>query len=331
MNKASEIISPEHAIEAVSHAGMEGWFDVELIHKPTGIIKQKLRFKNLITNAGLDSIGIYDRAGPGALYGEGSWMGVGSGTTPPAVTDTQLEAQIVRTNSNGSPPIYSTAGTGGTDVDYWWIKTTKVFLPGVGTGNLTEVGIFNQSTGGTMWCRQLFKDGSGTPVTIVKTSEDELRISYELRLYTMKSTNTSTFTIKSVSRTCTTRAYDVDTANRWGNTGLLSYLGRWDTFSATPFQNTLYSSSAMPAVLDNQVGTPTHASDASWGSYSSNTYYRDFTMVFSPGVGNVAIGSAVWGGGNGYIAPFITTINPPFLKTDTEKFTFTARLSWGRV
>lgn len=339
MNKAPVIIPPERIVETTSNAGIMGYFEVELIHKPTGLVKHKSRFRNLITNAGLEWIG----NGTGAIgsffmhggFPYGGFMAVGSGTTTPAITDVALANQIARTDSRGSPQIAGSAGSGG-DYDYWFQKVTKVFLPGVGTGNLTEVGLFNDPNTGTLFARQLIRDNSGTPITIVKTAEDELRITYEFRIYPMKTTNTSTLTVKSISRTFTTRGYDIDASGRWGNTtfastGLNYTLGiAWN--NTTGNDNYLYSSSVMPALTATQTVTgQTAPSSVSWGSYVGSSLYRDYSMTWNPGLGNLTIGSVTWAGANYGNAPFITTIEPAISKTDTERFTFTGRFSFGRV
>jgi hypothetical protein len=336
MNQAPAIIPPERIIESVSRVGMVGYFEVELIHKPTGLVKQKLKFKNLITDAGLEWIGAGARtAGAGYIFGPVSYMGVGTGTTAPAITDTTLVAQVSRTNSNGSPVINPTYGMG-PDSEYFFTRTTKVFLPGTGTGNLTEVGLFDAGSGGTMFARQLFRDGLGAPTTIVKTADDELRITYELRIYTQQTSNTTTLTVKSVSRTCTTRGYDIDGTNRWGNTvgngGLRDYLGY--LWRASQFDSgvvTTFTTSSMPPLTGTQIGTSTGFSSGGWqGSYIATSRYRDYAATMNPGVGNITIGSITWGGMDGVNAPFISTIEPAITKTETERFTFTGRLSWGR-
>src|SRR5690606_32618213 len=64
-----------------------------------------------------------------------------------------------------------------------WRRRTRVFTTSQANDNLTEVGVFQSSSSGTMFARQLLLDESGEPTTIVKTSEYELRIIYEFRIY----------------------------------------------------------------------------------------------------------------------------------------------------
>ncbi len=73
-----------------------------------------------------------------------SHMAVGSGTTPPAAGNTALENEL------GRAPLDSTAHNG----NQMTLVTT--FQAGVGTGALTEAGVFDASTAGTMLARTTF-------------------------------------------------------------------------------------------------------------------------------------------------------------------------------
>jgi hypothetical protein len=107
------------------------------------------------------------------------YFAVGQGTVAEAATDTTLGSELARTNNNGGvADISSYTGT-----SYSSFIRTRIFTQAQANGNLTEIGIFNASSGGSMYCRQLIKDETGTPTTITKTSEFELRVSYELRWY----------------------------------------------------------------------------------------------------------------------------------------------------
>lgn len=94
-----------------------------------------------------------------------SHMAVGTGTTPAAAGDTALQTELDR---NALTSI--TQGTGG-DAN----KVTYVgdWAPGDGTGAITEAGIFNASSGGTMLCRRVFSVKN-------KDAADSLTITWEL-------------------------------------------------------------------------------------------------------------------------------------------------------
>jgi hypothetical protein len=73
-----------------------------------------------------------------------SHMAIGAGTTAAAVGDTALGSELGR--------VVLTAGTATTNV----VTYTATFGTGVGTGAVTEAGIFNASSAGTLLCRVVF-------------------------------------------------------------------------------------------------------------------------------------------------------------------------------
>lgn len=124
---------------------------------------------NLITNAGLDKIG--DGSVPALL----EFIAVGTGSGAPDVADTELDAEAARTSSSlGVATSDYTAPTTGTT------RYTRgiAFDFGEANGNLTEFGGFSASSGGSANTRELFRDEFGDPVTITKTSAEQLVIEY---------------------------------------------------------------------------------------------------------------------------------------------------------
>jgi hypothetical protein len=73
-----------------------------------------------------------------------SHMAIGAGTTAAAVGDTALGSELGR--------VALTAATATNNV----VTYTATFGTGVGTGAVTEAGIFNASSAGTMLCRVVF-------------------------------------------------------------------------------------------------------------------------------------------------------------------------------
>jgi len=77
------------------------------------------------------------------------YVAIGSGTTAEAATDTALVTELARVLATYEE-IESATGY----KDKW--KLTATFDPGVGTGTVTESGVFDWSSGGNMLCRQTF-------------------------------------------------------------------------------------------------------------------------------------------------------------------------------
>jgi len=99
----------------------------------------------------------------GTSAGVMSHMEVGTGTTNPAAGNTTLESAV----SSSRTAFTTSAAVSGAIVTY-----VTAFGAGVGTGALTEAGIFNASSGGTMLCRTEFdvvNKGSADTMTITWT------------------------------------------------------------------------------------------------------------------------------------------------------------------
>lgn len=158
--------------------GVAGRFTVELIHKRTGLIAQRLEFPNMIVDAGLDWMGANRVDGCG-------FIGAGTGNAETTAIMTDLVAPLARTNNTVgvSTPSESGFDTTTPGAEFAWYRMTRLFTTAQANGQLTEVGLFSASAGGTMFCRNLFRDGSGNAVAVTKTSEFELRVTYEVRWY----------------------------------------------------------------------------------------------------------------------------------------------------
>ena len=118
---------------------------------------------NIIVSAGFDFIcdAIGKAASRPAVM---SHIGVGTGTTAAAEAQTALVTQLLRQAA-------TYAHTAGTKV----FTYTTTFAKGVATGAITEAGVFNAATGGSMLDRVVF------PV-INKGDDDTLEITFTFTL-----------------------------------------------------------------------------------------------------------------------------------------------------
>jgi hypothetical protein len=76
-------------------------------------------------------------------------MAVGSGTGNAAAVDTALQSQLARV-------IFDSSTSVTTNVTNDSVQYVATFPAGTGTGAVTEAGVFNASTAGTMLCRTVF-------------------------------------------------------------------------------------------------------------------------------------------------------------------------------
>lgn len=283
--------------------------------------------QNLITDAGLDGIGTTLQP-----IGISSWMAVGTGSTAPANSQTTLVAEVGRVNR-------STTGDGtkgsGPAFAYWFYQVVRLFLETEANGNLTEVGMFSASSSGIMFMRQLFKDISGTPTTVIKTASDQLKVTWELRAYSPTVDTTQTgLVISGTSYNVTTRAEEIDTDTAWGNgTGGSGFLGSLSNWGA-PFGRAYDASAALGTTQTRPTGSAIEVqSDSGVASaYTTGNFFRDVTLKWEPGSANGAGGLGAFATfGSSSVTPlFQSLFTPAFAKDATKRLTLVVRCSWDR-
>ena len=308
-------------VDRLDHGvGIEGWFTVELIHARTGLVKRRLRFRNLITNAGLNALGSGTTINNLIQY-----LAVGTGSNTPSFTDTALQAEIARTNSNGGFADVDTANGSGDTLVYWSRVRTRVFTESQANGNLAELGFFNQATGGTLWNRQLFLDELGNPTVITKTNEDQLRVQYEYRIYPPMADNVQNIVINGVDTSVTSRPMQVANTAVWGSTGLMTSLG---STAITP-QSWVSETATLLGRNGGIQGTP--AGSTAYQAYTPGTFYREAQTTFGPSQANFATGVQYHAisllGGCQYQMVF----SPKIQKTNTQRLEIMHRITFNRV
>tara|TARA_A100001388_G_scaffold240569_1_gene196413 strand:+ start:1452 stop:1895 length:444 start_codon:yes stop_codon:yes gene_type:complete len=130
-----------------------------VLSNPEGNIKQSIIVPNLVVTTGKNYIA--DRMKNNSTVM--SHMEVGTGTTSAAAGNTALVSAI------GS----SRTALASTTVTNNAVAYVCNFGAGVGTGAVTEAGIFNASSGGTMLCRTVFS-------AINKGANDTLGITWTI-------------------------------------------------------------------------------------------------------------------------------------------------------
>lgn len=118
---------------------------------------------NLVVGTGLAYIASRMRDATTAVM---SHMAVGSGTTAAAAADTSLGTELGRVALT-STTIVTTSVTNDA------VQYIATFGPGTGTGAVTESGIFNAASSGTMLCRTVF-------AVINKGALDTLTITWKI-------------------------------------------------------------------------------------------------------------------------------------------------------
>jgi hypothetical protein len=128
-----------------------------VVNDNAGNLKQELNVTNLVVDTGLDYIASRMKDTSATAM---SHMAIGSGTDDPANDDTTLQTELGRVS------LTSTTVTSNS------VEYVATFAAGTGTGAVTEAGIFNASSAGTMLCRTEFaviNKAAGDSMTITWT------------------------------------------------------------------------------------------------------------------------------------------------------------------
>lgn len=138
---------------------------------PDGVVKDNRLIKNLIVNAGLSQAirSIVGDTGGGAQPAKFNYVALGEGTTAPAAGDTDLETEETGgsyARQQDADPAFPSTGQGEVQV---------TFGAGVGEGAITESGLLNHVTAGTLLARVTFS-------AINKGALDSLQITWRITL-----------------------------------------------------------------------------------------------------------------------------------------------------
>ena len=192
-------------------------------------------------------------------------------------------------------------GSGGPlDTLYWFKRFVRLFFESEANGNLTELGWFDQAAGGTMTVRSLFKDNGGSPIVITKTSADQLRIIYELRVYPPVGINpplgnpNSKIDSGTVILGPTTHSWTGSTlaahSSIWGTagngTGMLGKTLQNFVASAGPSGSSILHPTATFADFPGLIEANTNSFDA----YSVGTFRRDMLSTWQSNTANFGPG-----------------------------------------
>jgi hypothetical protein len=202
---------------------------------------------------------------------QASWLThchVGTDSTPPSASDTQLLGFVVATNT----VVETTSGAQPSSPYYGWLRKTYRFAQGAGHGgqNLSEAGIGWGDSGSTLISRALIVDPiTQLPTTVTPLADEILDVTYELQYHPPAGDTANTISLAGTTYDTTTRAALV-TSDIWKDhigTAIGAYApttGSWaaydgDLGSVTQNPNGLSAGIDFTANVTNQA-------------YSNNSY-----------------------------------------------------------
>lgn len=327
------------AIGVKFQAAVAGFFTVSLLdakafrERGEEVVKRRLHFQNLITDQALNRVCDFSNQVSMDEMMASCWVGTGS--TAPAVSDTDLATYLAgTTNNSGFAQSYAAgpAGAGpGAGMEYTSQFTTRVFMEAEANGNLTEVAMAqlpHTVTPVSMWTRQLFLDEVSAPTTITKTSAELLKVEYEVRVYP------PTAVVTQAGVTVGAQSIDVTIQPIKLASGPWTYAPLFGSSQAVSGGATGYSAWAMEANAD--LSADFKASPVETGSVKNSTknflayvpgsFTAKVQHIWDLGVANFAtgIGSLDFGSLQGdtqtYVLWYMRFV-PKILKTSSDKLT----------
>jgi hypothetical protein len=142
-----------------------GTLSIKLVDE-NGKLKENREIKNLVVNSGKAFIAQSMLKTTANTPAAVTHIGVGTGVTAAAAADTALVTEI-GTRQTVTPTNVTTTVTNDS------AQYVASFGAGIATGALTEAGLFNASTAGTMVCRTVFS-------VINKGANDTLTITWKV-------------------------------------------------------------------------------------------------------------------------------------------------------
>jgi hypothetical protein len=275
-------------------------------------------FDNLILNNGLDQIANVTGGSFGFPY-LFTVAFVGTGTTPPADTDSQLESYLASSSGNeqGTTSFVEAAGA---VPAYWRGIRILTFGTGVAAGTISEVGVGKSST--NLFSRALIVDSNGNPTTITVLSNETLQVTYEYRSYLDKTDHLTTADIGGVTYNVTYRLADIDNPPQ-----ILKGLGLGGDAS----NNLQMWSGSMGTVYNVPTGSSTAANYyVNRQPYNVGDYFATFVFTFGLSTGNFGGGGVLSMLFNGNQYRFQMQFTPRIPKDATNILTMNMQVSWGR-
>lgn len=285
------------------------------------------KFNNLILDSGLQ------RIGQKADWMD--WLHLGTGITPPQPLQTTLVNPTYKGKEHpgGSEP-YSQAGTVTSDPQnpYTWVKSVFRVVPQGVSKTYTEMGLGWDDN--SLFSRTLIKDSSGNPKGITVLGDEYLDVTYECRMYIPVDPVVHTITPSgddNVPREITVQASNIDTITQifgwclatWYSGLPVSLLG---SSSSTTFHNRIFDGGRGGLHED-----PKGSEVGRRFNYRSMVRVDALTARFSFEMGlpdNVGTIRTIQVSQHGYC--FQMEIDPPFVKSNEDKFSFGYQISWGR-
>ena len=313
-------------------ARVGGRYKIQL-RNTSGDVTQELDwFDNLVTNQGLDYIG---------TGGNDYFMGftqnfyvtrcaVGTGSTPPAFTDTTLTSQLYcyPTNGTNGAGTFSTPSYVAGPPAYFTSTTTFTFPLGAVVGNIAEIGVGFLPVGSTgstplaLFSHALIMSG-GSPTTISVTSADQLVVTYEERWYINTTSSPYSVVISGTTYSGTMLSLNQSLSGAFGLNGAITANASGNITRCYGYNGTIGTVTTRPS------GTSTDLGAGTIPAYTTGTYTTSMTFNCTTAQGNLSGGISVAAIQTSFQC-WQFSLSPAIPKDNTKTMSLTFSISWAR-
>jgi hypothetical protein len=291
------------------------------IVKHDGTVQETGWMKNLILNSGLEHLG---QLAESPVY----YAFVGTGTTTPAVTQTQLTSLLA--SRYGSGLALESVNIGAPTYEQQHTYSYS-FPQGSVIGNIAEVGIGPYEDGSSLFSRALILDSNGSPTVLSIVELDQLTVFYRLKIKPPLTDRTGSFVVAGVTYNYTARVAYVE--NFDGSSGVLAagqkFSDGFDAYACGDLSTLGTIAEAATDMLGNGYSVEFTALP-----YSPGTRQRVSTARWSYNVANNPNGNGIKGfnvsfGYEGKMT-FQYVLDKPIPKTETTELKLNFTFSWAR-
>ena len=306
-------------MEVGSNVG--GRYRVEVHDSITGLCKEDTGwFSNLITNQGLDKIGILSTGTEHVSY-----CMVGSGSASPVATDVGLQSPI--TGSKSIDDATKTFTQLPNNIRKFSTVYRYSFAAGALVGTIREITVgWTYANNVSAFSRSLLKDASGNPIEVAVTSSDLVTIYYELSVYVTTQDTVSTVTIGGIDYTLTVRPVSVNNYGEyyWYPAAVVGYgAGRGlDYVTAANIANMTWDS--VSSINYSSTGASTTVSP-----YVNGAYSRTLTLNITNGF-EVNVRALFLAGTYSLTGAWAFIFSSDIPKAANQKLDISVKFKWGR-
>ena len=266
---------------------------------------------------------------------------IGTGNSAPSDSDLALDSYLAKSSTAQGAASYSKNPD---DRSVTSVRTFR-FGPGVGTGNISEMGMgladsgANLGSSSELYSRALIRDSGGNPITITKLADETLDVSWEHTIFAPPNDIIGTF-IQNIDGVDVDTSYVLRPGNTYQGIEGVTYDPKFaptiGSGSQTNDGQTLVGRLGIGAVFESlpSTGSTTTAqgvgSFAFLGSYSEGQFYRDMRLQLGLTNGNFSggsfnaikflVGNYVWA----------MSLSPAIPKTASKLYTLDMRFSVAR-